>query len=82
MKSGEYTYQGVQGADDTGYAGDDIGEFRSPFGIAVDPNDCGHVYVADTLNERIQIFTKDMEIVSVISFKLRLLLLVTSVFFY
>lgn len=34
--------------------------------IAVGANDCGHVYVADSHNERIQIFTKEMELIRVI----------------
>ena len=49
-----------------GQRGDSEGDFQSNFGIAVDPNDCGHVYVADTHNERVQIFTKKMEIIRVI----------------
>jgi tripartite motif-containing protein 71 len=38
-----------------GSAGTGPGQFNSPFGVAVDVS--GHVYVADTFNNRVQVFT-------------------------
>lgn len=38
-----------------GMEGEELGRFRSPCGIAVDMS---HIYVADTLNNRIQVFSK------------------------
>lgn len=36
-----------------GIEGDRLGQFRSPCGMAVDSK---HIYIADTLNHRIQVF--------------------------
>ena len=69
-KNGDYAYQGTQGKAkehaSNGQRGDGDGEFQSVFGIAVDPSNCGHVYVADTWNERLQIFTKAMQLIRII----------------
>ena len=32
--------------------------FDTPFGIAVDESSCGHIYIADSQNKRVQIYTK------------------------
>ena len=33
--------------------------FVHPFGMAVDEADCGHIYIADSHNKRVQIYTKE-----------------------
>jgi DNA-binding beta-propeller fold protein YncE/tetratricopeptide (TPR) repeat protein len=40
-----------------GQEGREIGQFRQPGGVVVDPT--GHLYVTDTYNHRVQIFTSD-----------------------
>ena len=35
--------------------------FGHPFGITVDPAECGHVYVADTAHHHVEVFSKELE---------------------
>lgn len=39
--------------------GDGNCNFVHPFGMTIDEADCGHIYVADSHNKRVQIYTKD-----------------------
>ena len=43
--------------DASGQLSSGDGQFQYPFGVASNPSDDGHVYVADTYNQRIQEFT-------------------------
>jgi len=42
-----------------GSMGDSDGQFRNPWGIAVDRYQTGRIYVADTGNNRVQVFSSD-----------------------
>jgi DNA-binding beta-propeller fold protein YncE len=54
----EFVNGNLDFVDEAGSSGDDNDEFNQPIGIAVD--DCGNLWVADRLNNRIQQLDKDL----------------------
>ena len=54
----------------TGYLGSNLGQFNSPSGVMLDEEEA--IMVADTRNNRLLVFSKDLKIVKVVLSELRM----------